>query len=835
VSHADTSQRVVPDLDEVDRVRATVAACPEGARPSTIEHALDLAGTLRELTDGLEESGELEFRDGRLHLVDAPGAAPARAALGSLAPGDLQSLHARIAVAIGRTSYEPGTAELEQALHEQRAGLDDVATARLARVAADAMRAADHALVVRAIDAIEDAGIDIDANVAEMHARAAFEVGDARAGTLWSRAVDRWTAAEDEPRAARSIVSWYWSTPEDPDAIARLEQLAEHEDTDAVDDDVLAGWRSYARAVRTIMQGAWAASIEPLERALGSARDGGDRALEAAVLGSLATARSYLGQLDLAIDLLRRSAPLAAADADAVAVRRVRHNLVETLVEALRQTEAIEEAARFTSDLERLGARHYVPGAMALEARVRAIAGDAEQARALAGRSLAADRDLAETQRDVYVHLVAAELLSMGGATARFRGFVDDVADRCAQLGFDSYDEALAEVRARALLVDGDADALAALLETVTPTEPTGFAALLTAAGRLRLEQGDHARLAAAHDRLLRATADLDQASRDVPLLQLALREGTASAARDADELRAVAGEWERVGRPVDAAMLRRALLSIDHDEVEHERVVALLESHGWSSLAARPTGIASHDGSESAAVSVLSTLDVLTRLPAAERAAVLGAIERHELQPPGDDEAPDAPPAGLSIVASGEVRLLRAEPGSTDRRLVVAALGPGDLFGHEVLAATPDAVHQDQVEAATETLLLVIPTDRLRELATSSPAFAAAVLSDATERLAEARLLAGESALLPVETRLARTLVRLAERFGRPTLRGELLLDTSLTHADVASMIGSQRARVSTLLSALHKAGVTDTWKRRIVVLDMAELRNRASLEPRP
>ena len=101
--------------------------------------------------------------------------------------------------------------------------------------------------------------------------------------------------------------------------------------------------------------------------------------------------------------------------------------------------------------------------------------------------------------------------------------------------------------------------------------------------------------------------------------------------------------------------------------------------------------------------------------------------------------------------------------------------------------------------------------------------------------RSERARMLAGESALLPVETRLARTLVRLGERFGRPSLRGELLLDTSLTHADIASMIGSQRARVSSLLGALHKAGVTDTWKRRIVVLDAAELRRRAALDTAP
>ena len=44
--------------------------------------------------------------------------------------------------------------------------------------------------------------------------------------------------------------------------------------------------------------------------------------------------------------------------------------------------------------------------------------------------------------------------------------------------------------------------------------------------------------------------------------------------------------------------------------------------------------------------------------------------------------------------------------------------------------------------------------------------------------------------------------------------------------------MIGSQRTRVSSLVTALRKAGVIDMWKRRMVVLDVAALRARAGLD---
>ncbi|MCB0878155.1 MAG: Crp/Fnr family transcriptional regulator [Thermoleophilia bacterium] len=819
----------------VDRVRAAIAACEHGIRPSTIEYALELQGELRAITEQLEDDDELVFERGRLHPAAQAEGDATRAAYAGLHDSVRSELHARLARAIGHTSYEPGIAELEQAWHELRAGDPDAAQPRLRRLAEDGARAADHLLVVRAVDLLIDSGAEVDPRLHELHARAALEVGDPRAHELWAIALEAWELAGDADHATRAVVSWFWSNPDDPEAAARLAQ--ESSAPGSPQERGATGWATYAGAVRAIFDARWQDSIDPLERALAKARDTGDRELEAAVLGSLATARSYLGQLDLAIDLLRRSAPLAAANADAVTIRRIRHNLVETLVEALRTGEAIEEAQQFAADLQRLGARSYLPGALALEARVRALAGDIEHARALASRALAGDRELEEPQRDVYVHMVAAELLAMGGDTDRFRGFVGDVRDRSSQFGFDSYDEALDEVTARAAVVSGDPKRMAAVLEHARTSEPTGLAVLAVAGARLRLELHDQSALATAHDAIVDRMRELDEVAAAIPVVALSMRECDAVLARDVDAIEAVAAAWDDARRPGDAAILRRALLAVSSGDVAGARVNAQLEALGWSALAARPVGSAdvatraasgsSDDGA--AAGTSIAAIALVASLPASERAAVLGAVQTVELQPPGEAHDASTAPPGVCIVASGEVRLLRAEPGSTERRLVVAALGPGDVFGHESLVESSDS--GALVEAAVPSLLHVVPADRVASLTAEAPSFAAALLADASERLGEARLLAGESALLPVETRLARTLVRLSERFGRPSLRGELLLDTSLTHADIASMIGSQRARVSSLLNALHKAGVTDTWKRRIIVLDTAELRARAGL----
>lgn len=65
------------------------------------------------------------------------------------------------------------------------------------------------------------------------------------------------------------------------------------------------------------------------------------------------------------------------------------------------------------------------------------------------------------------------------------------------------------------------------------------------------------------------------------------------------------------------------------------------------------------------------------------------------------------------------------------------------------------------------------------------------------------------EDGELPVPARLARTFVRLAERFGQPQSGGQVRLTLPLTHEDLAAMVGAARETTSTVLAEMRSAGV--------------------------
>ena len=61
----------------------------------------------------------------------------------------------------------------------------------------------------------------------------------------------------------------------------------------------------------------------------------------------------------------------------------------------------------------------------------------------------------------------------------------------------------------------------------------------------------------------------------------------------------------------------------------------------------------------------------------------------------------------------------------------------------------------------------------------------------------------------LPVAARLARTLVRLGQRFGHTTETGQVHLTLPLTHDTLAALVGAARETTTALLSEMREAGV--------------------------
>lgn len=131
-------------------------------------------------------------------------------------------------------------------------------------------------------------------------------------------------------------------------------------------------------------------------------------------------------------------------------------------------------------------------------------------------------------------------------------------------------------------------------------------------------------------------------------------------------------------------------------------------------------------------------------------------------------------------------------------RERILGLAGPGDLIG---------AVNS-QAELFTENAEALSRSVKLELLATDAslaPELRLAALKRQQEQLIQVL----EYAELPVPARLARTLARLAERFGQPQAGGAVRLTLPLTHDNLAAIVGAARETTSFTLAEMRRAGV--------------------------
>lgn len=170
-----------------------------------------------------------------------------------------------------------------------------------------------------------------------------------------------------------------------------------------------------------------------------------------------------------------------------------------------------------------------------------------------------------------------------------------------------------------------------------------------------------------------------------------------------------------------------------------------------------------------------------------------------------------------------GRVTALRAAEGS--RAVTLGIYGPGDVFGESCLW-NPSPREHDAV-ASTSVLYAAIPRALLRLLLDEHPAAALLLAEQAIARreLVIRRLSVAMST--SVRARLADQLLALAE-FGSDLPEGRALA-LSLTHHELAALIGTTRETVSVELQRLRREGLVLTRRRQIVLRDLPRLRAQA------
>lgn len=154
-------------------------------------------------------------------------------------------------------------------------------------------------------------------------------------------------------------------------------------------------------------------------------------------------------------------------------------------------------------------------------------------------------------------------------------------------------------------------------------------------------------------------------------------------------------------------------------------------------------------------------------------------------------------------LIKRGKIRITRLT--ADGKEVTVAVLGAGDMFGEETLFDDrPRTTHAVCIE---ECLLCTAKADDLFSLISHDPVLALNVAKILNDRLGDASATMEDLAYAKVPDRIVHLFERLAPEHGVQTATG-MLLEIRLTHADIASLIGSTRETVSLEMANLAKSG---------------------------
>jgi CRP/FNR family transcriptional regulator, cyclic AMP receptor protein len=177
---------------------------------------------------------------------------------------------------------------------------------------------------------------------------------------------------------------------------------------------------------------------------------------------------------------------------------------------------------------------------------------------------------------------------------------------------------------------------------------------------------------------------------------------------------------------------------------------------------------------------------------------------------------------ARLVVVASGLVKVVLSS--AQGGEVVLTTLGPGGMFGE--LAVLDGSPRSASVVAAEPTTVVLLSRATVLELLNRHPSVLDALLRSLGNLIRRLTEQAGDFVFLDLPGRVAKLLLHLAEAHGA----GSTVLDLGLSQSDLAAMVGATRPAVNRVLQHLASRGVITVDGHRIVLLDLAELRRRAS-----
>ncbi len=173
--------------------------------------------------------------------------------------------------------------------------------------------------------------------------------------------------------------------------------------------------------------------------------------------------------------------------------------------------------------------------------------------------------------------------------------------------------------------------------------------------------------------------------------------------------------------------------------------------------------------------------------------------------------------------------RLKVASCGPDGRDTVLGIMAEGEVFGE--VALLDGGMRSATCTTIEPCELLVIDRQQFMDLLESTPSIAVKLLDVLALRLRRLSQRSEDAAFLDVPTRLARSLLDLATRFGERQRRpaSGIYIAIKLSQQELGDLVGATRESVNKHLSDWTKQGILNVREGRLIISDMDGVRRLA------
>ncbi|SHG75090.1 Crp/Fnr family transcriptional regulator [Virgibacillus chiguensis] len=182
-------------------------------------------------------------------------------------------------------------------------------------------------------------------------------------------------------------------------------------------------------------------------------------------------------------------------------------------------------------------------------------------------------------------------------------------------------------------------------------------------------------------------------------------------------------------------------------------------------------------------------------------------------------------------IVLLGKIMLHK--PTADGREFTIRICKQGDIIGEPHFLTTPTK-HLLHATAVERSKIFTISIEKLPELFSNESKFMLYLLQNVSKNAIRDQMKLRDLVMYGKKGALYATLIRLANSYGQTKETG-ILINTSLTNQDLANFCGTSRESINRLLSDLRKNNIISIENSRILIHQLAYLKETIHCEECP